>query len=229
MSKPALAVHDAGAEPAVPDAPVPRLRPAAPEIQAFADALRGADPQLEQRAAAREHAPEVHAEAPLAQDLSLSHRKDMEKPQEQGDTPGRPMVSQAQAEWRLAQALALPNGPTPHLPPRRSDETPRQNRRPLKARGERRKAVQPLLDLLLALLERAAAKPVGGMTIVPPAPNPLQLNLQLVVTGHDVIVKASTGLGIEHHDEVRLALAWLEQMLAEKLQPPAQARVMLLT
>jgi hypothetical protein len=216
-----------------PEAP----RPAGPaplsEAEAFSRFLQGSvlDPSQQQRQTERTETDSGRLERPKVIDLIKGHRDDM-VPDEQTPAPmprskglDRSNAHRAGAGLQ-AQHLAGERGPPPTATQSAVKRRGRSSRSTLQ---QRRQEMAPLLDLIEALRSRHAGSPaVDGLKIVPPAPNPLRLSLQLWVNGSDVLVQARTSLGPESQEEVRLALLSLEHMLTLRVAPAGRARVLLL-
>lgn len=87
---------------------------------------------------------------------------------------------------------------------------------------EREDNMEPLAQLV-ATLHARQSKSVTELNIVPRAPNPLRLTLQIAGDSDNFVVKARTTLPDDRRDEVRQALHVLERMLTERL--PANMRI----
>jgi hypothetical protein len=132
-------------------------------------------------------------------------------------------VSGAQAPRWVPVPLA---GASAQAGPRSSRPVSAAPRARLQTHSARSRAMQPLLELLVGVHERAGGRAVREMKIVPPKPNPLQLTLHLSMRDGEFVVAAHTGLGPEQREEVHQALHVLQTALAARLKLPA--RVVLL-
>lgn len=99
---------------------------------------------------------------------------------------------------------------------------PRKQRSRFGPHSEREDSMEPLAQLIAALRSRQS-KPVTELNIVPRAPNPLRLSLQITGDADNFVVKARTTLPDDRRDEVRQSLHVLERMLTERL--PAGMRI----
>ncbi len=111
---------------------------------------------------------------------------------------------------------------TPDRHPNHAGGAPSKRRSRFGPHREREGSMEPLAQLIAALRARQS-KPVTELNIVPRAPNPLRLSLQITGDADNFVVKARTTLPDDRRDEVRQSLHVLERMLTERL--PAGMRI----
>lgn len=224
---------------AVPTPPPEATRPDVPapprEVEAFSRFVQGRefDPLQQQRQVERTETDSGRLERPQAVDLIVGHRDDMAPHDPMPEPPARSrglerlLAQRAETSEQAQRAAANARRHAPETATR--DSVKRRQRASTSTLQQRRDTMAPLLELIEALRARRSQNaPVEGMKIVPPAPNPLQLSLQVWFDGADVLVKARSALGPQSQDEVRLALLSLEQMLGQRVAPAGRARVILL-
>lgn len=172
----------------------------------------------------------VSGKAGIVDDLQIEHQHDHEPLPEhrsrKGEVQSRNLERENPAVHRdttVATAILLQQHKgTPKRHDSHAADLARKQRTRFAPHREREDTMEPLAQLV-ATLHARQSQSVTELNIVPRAPNPLRLTLQIAGDSDNFVVKARTTLPDDRRDEVRQALHVLERMLTERL--PANMRV----
>ncbi len=173
------------------------------------------------------------------EDTEIEHLHDHEQAPEHRSSKNEHRNAEEERERASVQhsgnppTTAIARQPSPPPTPQRSPADQETGNGARKRRGrfgphrERQDAMEPLAQLIMALRARQSES-ITRLNIVPPAPNPLRLTLQITGDEHSFVVKARTSLPQDRRDEVRQALNVLERMLTQRLPESMRVTVTLL-